>query len=945
MEVAAAPVNTAPFNPLDGPVAAPPPAAPQSPLDGAPATPAPAPAPPTPTDLAALPLPPHIAQQAGELQSDRRLQVAPRDLDRWGPPGLRLLEPLPEHSPGSLLRDNRAPSPPPGDLQLAEMRQISAPTPVAAAAAEVAANAPAAPKAEPIELAALELLLADPANREMVKHFGGDLKPLPTWTSVGKGIEARYGQDLGARLYQLQNAQRAVEGEFFQVMDQVQQNAPKTPLPQLRHGQPEPTTDQPGWRYNAGSGHWDGDGPSWQFDPGAFARHYAAGDNPAQRAFASLHGSEPLKFVRAPDMDGAGPDSWQLGGRQVVLGRQLDREEGLTPDALAASQTGQRLKAGELGWAPSRTLRPDHHLDPDRITKLNNKEFVWFDPVHGFSTDPGNIKGDWLDKAMPYIFSAAITAMTFGAGSTVAAGIVSAAGGGTTGTIALGAATGAVSNAALQLAANGNINFGQLLQSALAGGATAGISKLPGVGQYLDGSASNFGQRLMEYTGRATVQGAIQAVLGGKFSDGMVNSLIGSLAGEVTGQLNAQIAEMQNLNPSEASALRLLTRAAGSALRVAGSNDPAAGFASDFLGGVMGEGLGTYKPMDAQPKPAADPLGEFIANNQQAWADRQAAYEQMLGAFNDPLAIDRSQDLLLAAGPGFAGLEGEGLGPDGAYRVTITGTGADAAREELARIDQLLQSPTGQGISRAGLYNDVVLDRFRQMSATDQRAMLAVLDNYANSLHDANALERAGLAPGSLEARRADLTMRIAADFARQSGAIPDNARFMADARAGMETGVAAMIGAVAGRSPNDAMPRKLPNGFSTSQEFSGFAARLHGGLNQAGYHDVQPILQGSAVTGVSYRTREPFDVGRISDFDVALASPSLLQRAQELGIGLREGGIRTGPLTPEDLRRLGLNSLAQTMTAQAGRDVHFMIYGSAQSAVNGKPSLPIPYR
>ena len=800
-------------------------------------------------------------------------------------------------------------------------------TAAALAAAEVAASAPvapAAPKADPTEIAALELLLADPANQELIQQFGGELKPLPTWTSVGKGIEARYGADLGGRLYQLQLAQRAVEGEFLQAMDQALKDGPPSPWSSASQKEGGVASERPGWTHGLSPGIAD---EHWHFDPGAFARQYVQGDTPAQRAFVSLHGTDPVQFIPASNSEAGDSNRWEVAGITLRLG--------LTPDAVVAKD----------GWAPSRLLRGEHHLDPDRITKLNNKEFVWFDPVHGFSTDPGNIKGDWLDKAMPYIFSAAITAMTFGAGSTVAAGIVSAAGGGTTGTIALGAATGAVSNAALQLAANGNINFGQLLQSALAGGATAGISKLPGVGQYLDGSASNFGQRLMEYTGRATVQGAIQAVLGGKFSDGMVNSLIGSLAGEVTGQLNAQIAEMQNLNPSEASALRLLTRAAGSALRVAGSNDPAAGFASDFLGGVMGEGLGTYKPMDAQPKPAADPLGEFIANNQQAWADRQAAYEQMLGAFNDPLAIDRSQDLLLAAGPGFAGLEGEGLGPDGAYRVTITGTGADAAREELARIDQLLQSPTGQGISRAGLYNDVVLDRFRQMSATDQRAMLAVLDNYANSLHDANALERAGLAPGSLEARRADLTMRIAADFARQSGAIPDNARFMADARAGMETGVAAMIGAVAGRSPNDAMPRKLPNGFSTSQEFSGFAARLHGGLNQAGYHDVQPILQGSAVTGVSYRTREPFDVGRISDFDVALASPSLLQRAQELGIGLREGGIRTGPLTPEDLRRLGLNSLAQTMTAQAGRDVHFMIYGSAQSAVNGKPSLPIPYR
>ena len=53
---------------------------------------------------------------------------------------------------------------------------------------------------------------------------------------------------------------------------------------------------------------------------------------------------------------------------------------------------------------------------------------------------------------------------------------------------------GAVSNAALQLAASGRINFGQLLQSALSAGATAGIAHLPGVGQHLTGTAA---QRLI----------------------------------------------------------------------------------------------------------------------------------------------------------------------------------------------------------------------------------------------------------------------------------------------------------------------------------------------------------------------------------------------------------------------------------------------------------------
>ena len=683
-------------------------------------------------------------------------------------------------------------------------------TPEAAAPQAAEPVAPAAPSADPAEIGALELVLADPANQEMIRHFGGELKPLPTWTSVGKGIEARYGADLAGRLYQLQTAQRAVEGEFFEAMDQARRNPPKsTPHYFPRRGDPLPTADQPGWVYKPGDGHWDGNGPSWEFDPGVFARDYAQGDTPAQRAFAHLHGPDPVQFIPAPDTETGGSAEWVLSGVTLREGRRLSFDEGLTPDSVVAKD----------GWAPSRLLRGEHFLDPDRITKLNNKEFVWFDPVHGFSTDPDNIKGDWLDRAFPYLFSAAFTAMTFGAGAGVGAAAVAgsagtgasmglgatisaAVGGGTAGTIAVGAATGAVSSATLQLAANGKINFGQVLQSALAGGATAGISKIPRIGEFLDGKAPSFGQRLMEHTGRATVQGAIQSVMGGKFRDGMVNSLIGSLAGEVTTQIDAQIEGIQGLDPSQAGALRLLSRATGSALRLAGSNDPAAGFASDFLGGLMRDALISEAPQDAggEPESPADPLGDFIAQNEQAWADRQAAYDQMVATFGLPPAIGRGQDTLLAAGPGFTDLGEDGLGPDGVYRVTITGTSAEFAQEQLARIDRQLQGSGGNGSSRAALYNELVLDSFRDMNAADQRVVLAALDNYANSLHDVDSLTRAGLSPGSLEARRADLAVRIAADLARQSGAIPDNARFMADARAGMETGLAAMIGAVVGR-------------------------------------------------------------------------------------------------------------------------------------------------
>nr|MBG6972933.1 hypothetical protein [Pseudomonas aeruginosa] len=72
-----------------------------------------------------------------------------------------------------------------------------------------------------------------------------------------------------------------------------------------------------------------------------------------------------------------------------------------------------------------------------------------------------------------------------------------------------------------------------------------------------------------------------------------------------------------------------------------------------------------------------------------------------------------------------------------------------------------------------------------------------------------------------------------------------------------------------------------------------------------------------------------------MSDFDIALAGSELLQRAQSLGIGLRSGGTRTGPLSGRDLQALGLKDLARKLSAQAGREVNFMIYDSAATAAS----------
>jgi hypothetical protein len=133
-----------------------------------------------------------------------------------------------------------------------------------------------------------------------------------------------------------------------------------------------------------------------------------------------------------------------------------------------------------------------------------------------------------------------------------------------------------------------------------------------------------------------------------------------------------------------------------------------------------------------------------------------------------------------------------------------------------------------------------------------------------------------------------------------------------------------------------------IPRGFKTAADFQKFSDTLKSGLSDAGYTDVTAAFQGSSVTGVQHGTGAPFDVGRTSDFDIALAGQSLLAKAKELGISLRSGGTRTGPLTPENLADLGLSDLAAQLSQEAGRPVNFMIFDTMETAMKKAPSIKL---
>jgi hypothetical protein len=488
----------------------------------------------------------------------------------------------------------------------------------------------------------------------MVAQFGPPLRPLNTDTDVGQGILARFGPDLGARLTQLQEAHNAVRDQFLQALDHAQQNpGPEVAGSELiaRHssgGDAEHITEQTlhsvthppsanqasdlqaieAQALAAGGQHQN----LWRLsDPAEFAKAYASGDSPAQKAFAQLHGKEPLQFhaaVQHGETD-AGPQItpayYGLGESQLVLGGPTVTENG-NPGPWAAST-----------WQATQ-------LTPEQNRDLINNEYLWFDPVNGWSTDlANNIKQStsFLDKALPMVFAGVMTFATAGAFGITAASASTSLG--------QSMALGAISSATMQLTTGGKIDLGDLLRSALTAGVSFGVMNATGMNELLQGG--DLATRSLGHLGKAGLQGVLQEATGGKFKDGLTNSLLASVAGEVGKSLEVQIAELsknEGLSVQEASMLRLLGRAASSAVKVAGSNDPAAGFASDFLGEVLGEEL-----RGAQGKGQSQSQNASQAGNEGQPGDRPSSdWVRNLGASE----VD-AQGLGLRPGLGGQGLQ------------------------------------------------------------------------------------------------------------------------------------------------------------------------------------------------------------------------------------------------------------------------------------------------
>ncbi|MEQ1712462.1 MAG: hypothetical protein ABL908_13815 [Hyphomicrobium sp.] len=133
-----------------------------------------------------------------------------------------------------------------------------------------------------------------------------------------------------------------------------------------------------------------------------------------------------------------------------------------------------------------------------------------------------------------------------------------------------------------------------------------------------------------------------------------------------------------------------------------------------------------------------------------------------------------------------------------------------------------------------------------------------------------------------------------------------------------------------------------LPLGFNSREDYAAFGRSARTALNEAGFPEAEPYIRGSAVTGFSYSTGNAFDVGRRSDYDIAIVSPRLFEVMRQSGVRLRSGGGRTEQFNWENAPSPKLAEWLRSVETQYGREASIMIYRSQRDLELRRPYLPI---
>lgn len=417
-------------------------------------------------------------------------------------------------------------------------------------------------------LGQLDLYLADPFITQLREQLGGT----PAAPASGLALEQQrlYGSERVAALTQLSQAMTAVRQTHAAAMQAARDGGGAGWIEVPMQFGTDPETGWPTGVYETVS-HGDSAeilrdangapvlAKQRVFDEALFTNAWlaegASSGGLAQEAFARFYGQAHSHIALQQDnSESGGPPRW-------------------------VSQPG--LDNPHVGLGDSGVLDGDLiALELNHAPRLNNDAAIGFDPQLGWVTSRDNLyeHRSWLDKAVPIAMVAFVSWAT--------AGAASAAGWGAIGSAAAAGAAASFAGGVI----NGNLSLKGVLIGAVSGALTAGLT--PGLTNTLKdaglGAAAGVAARM-------TVQGGIQALLGGKFKDGAIAGFASGLADLTNANIKASIDQAVaagTMSTAEAFAARSFNTVLSSAIRAAASpDDPAHAFASAWLDGLMRDNL------------------------------------------------------------------------------------------------------------------------------------------------------------------------------------------------------------------------------------------------------------------------------------------------------------------------------------------------------------------
>ena len=409
------------------------------------------------------------------------------------------------------------------------------------------------------QLGVTDLVLADPLMREIAQTFGRD--PSPPATHLAHEQVRLYGQVRYDAMTRLHVGMEAVRDEYSAAMGRAADSDTGPGWVEVQVERQQLTADSYGETRSQTVTVTER-----RFDPDAFTRWYNAQDGLANRAFAQLYGNSHTEYQAPLTHEGeAAPSSVP-----PTVGRIRFDNAPWHMDGLAAPMRRDGLVGLDLNTAP----------------RMHHDAAVGFDFEVGWATSPDNIV-DKPSTTRQVVQLAVVVAVSYFTWNPVNVWAATATGGAVTGAMVAGAAAAAAGSLASGVM-NGKVELKDIVRSAFSAALTAGL--MGGASEL--GLLTN-GHGVGNTLARMTVQGGVQALMGGEFKDGAALAFASSLAQAVGDGLNTAIA--RSLPADQVSAAQSVVRVVTSAIRALGNpDDPLAAFASSFLQDVLQDsGLAT----------------------------------------------------------------------------------------------------------------------------------------------------------------------------------------------------------------------------------------------------------------------------------------------------------------------------------------------------------------